>query len=513
MEEMIILKENGEIQLRNMFGVIKSIFNIIKDSRAVDFRIFNTINSYSGIFTTGIVVLTGKNKFVFVKDVYDPKLQQFPDLPSSVELDTWCVISNDKKCFILASKGQDIYQLVFGSSPQLLKLNFNLQFNSFTKMVPSFNNDLIALATDSGHLIMCTSDLTRIIHKHYPIQQQNSPQVKHLAWVSNKAIVAFWDSLILIPLEGGAASAVDVATNASASSQYEMYYSEPIYLVQELDGLRIITSDKNEFLSEVPKPLSDVFQIAVLDSSSILYESSIAFYESRNQKAEEYIRVIKEKGTLEEAISNCINAAPHEFEHKYQIELLRAALFGRYFDDYANASPYVKMCQTIRVMNAIRHHQIGLPLTFLQYETLTPQVIINRLISRRHFALAIEICKYLNMSNEDGIIKILSNWALYKVGQNEIEDDRIAVMIKSKLGDTPGISYAEIARCAITAGRPGLAIKLLEYESKASEQVPLYIEIDNPELALRKATAWMATNYRKLKSIFQKSCPINDLNV
>jgi hypothetical protein len=218
-----------------------------------------------------------------------------------------------------------------------------------------------------------------------------------------------------------------------------------------------------------------------------LYESSIAFYESRNQKAEEYIRVIKEKGTLEEAISNCINAAPHEFEHKYQIELLRAALFGRYFDDYANASPYVKMCQTIRVMNAIRHHQIGLPLTFLQYETLTPQVIINRLISRRHFALAIEICKYLNMSNEDGIIKILSNWALYKVGQNEIEDDRIAVMIKSKLGDTPGISYAEIARCAITAGRPGLAIKLLEYESKASEQVPLYIEIDNPELALRKA--------------------------
>jgi hypothetical protein len=49
---------------------------------------------------------------------------------------------------------------------------------------------------------------------------------------------------------------------------------------------------------------------------------------------------------------------------------------------------------------------------------------------------------------------------LYKVGQNEIEDDRIAVMIKSKLGDTPGISYAEIARCAITAGRPGLAIKV-----------------------------------------------------
>lgn len=66
-------------------------------------------------------------------------------------------------------------------------------------------------------------------------------------------------------------------------------------------------------------------------------------------------------------------------------------------------------------MNAVRHAQIGLPLTYIQYEALTPPVIINRLISRRHFALAIEICKYLNMTDEDGIIKILSNWALYKV--------------------------------------------------------------------------------------------------
>ncbi len=166
---------------------------------------------------------------------------------------------------------------------------------------------------------------------------------------------------------------------------------------------------------------------------------------------------------------------------------MRAALFGRYFDEYANAKPYVQMCQTIRVLNSLRHPQIGLPLTYNQYEALTPPVIINRLIARRHFALAIEICKFLNMNDEDGIIKILSNWALFKVEQNDVDDNKIAVMIKSKLGDTPGIRYSEIARCAISSGRPGLAIKLLEYESKASEQVPLYIEIDNPELALKKA--------------------------
>lgn len=129
---------------------------------------------------------------------------------------------------------------------------------------------------------MCSNDLSRLVHK-YP--NPNSNPLKHLSWVSDKAVVAYWDSLVLIPLSGGA---------------FELYYSEPLHLVAEMDGVRILSLDKNELLQVVPKPLSDVFQIAVLEVSSILYESSLAFYESRNQRAEEYIRVIKEKGSLDE---------------------------------------------------------------------------------------------------------------------------------------------------------------------------------------------------------------------
>jgi hypothetical protein len=141
MEDLIIIKENGEIQVRTMFGTLKTLFNVIKDTKAIDYRVFNTINTFSGTYTTGVVVLTAKNKFVIVKDIYDPKLLQFPELPSasnlfilcfiyflysnklfkgSNELDSWCIISTDKKCFILASKGPDIYQLTFGGSPQIL---------------------------------------------------------------------------------------------------------------------------------------------------------------------------------------------------------------------------------------------------------------------------------------------------------------------------------------------------------------------------------------------------------
>ena len=80
MEDLIIIKENGEIQIRNMFGTLKTLFNVFKDTKAIDFRVLNTINSFSGTYVTGVVVLTAKNKFVIIKDVYDPKLLQFPEL-------------------------------------------------------------------------------------------------------------------------------------------------------------------------------------------------------------------------------------------------------------------------------------------------------------------------------------------------------------------------------------------------------------------------------------------------
>ncbi len=120
-EDLISIRDNGEIHIHNMFGNLKFLFNMIKDGKAVDFRIFNTINTYSGTFSTGVVVLTSKRKFVIVKDVYEQKLQQFPDIPGgSTDFETWSIISTDKKCFVLISKGANIYQLNLGGASQLL---------------------------------------------------------------------------------------------------------------------------------------------------------------------------------------------------------------------------------------------------------------------------------------------------------------------------------------------------------------------------------------------------------
>lgn len=50
----------------------------------------------------------------------------------------------------------------------------------------------------------------------------------------------------------------------------------------------------------------------------------------------------------------------------------QAASFGKCFLDKFPPEGFVRMCQDLRVLNAIRDYQIGIPLTFTQYPTAQP---------------------------------------------------------------------------------------------------------------------------------------------
>ena len=45
----------------------------------------------------------------------------------------------------------------------------------------------------------------------------------------------------------------------------------------------------------------------------------------------------------------------------------QAASFGKCFIDKFPPESFVRMCQDLRVLNAVRDYQIGIPLTFTQY--------------------------------------------------------------------------------------------------------------------------------------------------
>jgi len=85
--------------------------------------------------------------------------------------------------------------------------------------------------------------------------------------------------------------------------------------------------------------------------------------------------------------------------------------------------------------------------------------------------------------------KVLVHWACAKVkGKNSnIPDTIIVNEIVSKLKSAPGVSFAEIAATADRAKRRQLATMLLDYEPRASEQVPGLIAMKENERALDKS--------------------------
>ncbi|NXF42342.1 VPS16 protein, partial [Nyctibius bracteatus] len=182
--------------------------------------------------------------------------------------------------------------------------------------------------------------------------------------------------------------------------------------------------------------------------------------QKESQKADEYLREIKDQKLLPEAVGQCIEAAGYELEPDTQKSLLRAASFGKCFIDKFPPESFVRMCQDLRVLNAVRDYQIGIPLTFTQYPPWGGCRIWPGLVLRRLYPLAIRICEYLRLSEIQGVSRILAHWACYKVQQKDKSDEEVAQAINQKLGDTPGISYSEIAARAYDCGRTELAIKV-----------------------------------------------------
>ncbi|NXP51463.1 VPS16 protein, partial [Heliornis fulica] len=392
-------------------------------------------------YGTGVAILTGAHRFSLATNIEDLKLRRMPEVPGLQRPPScWAVLSQDRVTIVLLAVGQDLYLLdntscsVVVSKPCSFPLQEKLcEFNSSIRSPPK-------------QMVWCMRPRSR-----------------------QRAVVVTWDRQMMV-----------------VGNSAEFVLDEDSYLVPELDGVRILSRTSHEFLHEIPEASQEIFRIASMAPGALLLEAQKE-YEKESQKADEYLREIKDQKLLPEAVSQCIEAASYEHEPDTQKSLLRAASFGKCFIDKFPPENFVRMCQDLRVLNAIRDYQIGIPLTFTQYKRLTIEVLIDRLVLRRLYPLAIRICEYLRLAEIQGVSRILAHWACYKVQQKDKSDEEVAHAINQKLGDTPGISYSEIATRAYDCGRTELAIKLLEYEPRSGEQVPLLLKMKRSKLALSKA--------------------------
>uniref|UniRef100_A0A452T5V6 Vacuolar protein sorting-associated protein 16 homolog n=1 Tax=Ursus maritimus TaxID=29073 RepID=A0A452T5V6_URSMA len=461
-EELLCVQEDGVVLVYGLHGDFRRHFsmgNEVLQNRVLDARIFHTE------FGSGVAILTGAHRFTLSANVGDLKLRRMPEVPGLQSAPScWTALCQDRVAHILLAVGPDLYLLDHAACSAVTPPGLAPGVSSFLQMAVSFTYRHLALFTDTGYIWMGTASLKVCVCD--AAHRCSRPRSKE------RAVVVAWERRLM------------VVGDAPESIQFVL--DEDSYLVPELDGVRIFSRSTHEFLHEVPVASEEIFKIASMAPGALLLEAQKE-YEKESQKADEYLREIQELGQLTQAVQQCIEAAGHEHRPDMQKSLLRAASFGKCFLDRFPPDSFVRMCQDLRVLNAIRDYYIGIPLTYSQYPQASCKDIYSQLVLRRLYPLAIQICEYLRLPEVQGVSRILAHWACYKVQQKDVSDEDVARAINQKLGDTPGVSYSDIAARAYGCGRTELAIKLLEYEPRSGEQVPLLLKMKRSKLALSKA--------------------------
>ncbi|KAG9502434.1 hypothetical protein J7337_005261 [Fusarium musae] len=316
----------------------------------------------------------------------------------------------------------------------------------------------------NGKAHVISSDFQERLFEHDSDSQ--TPPL-YVEWCGSDALIAWEDE-------------VHIIGPGDSSSSY-IYDSTRVHVISEHDGARLITNDFCEFLERVPRDTLEVFGQSSDSSPASILLDAVGQLELESPKADDYIQLIRPN--LTGAVDTCVNAAGREFDTHWQKRLLKAASFGKSVLDIYNSDDFVDMCETLRVLNAVRYYEVGMPLSFEQYHRLTPESLIRRLLNRHEYLLALKIAGYLKLPTD----RIYVHWASCKVRVGGEDDDTICRLIVERLSGKPGISFEEIARAAYQEGRGRLATELLNHEPRGGRQVPLLLSMEEDELALDKA--------------------------
>ncbi|RDW94744.1 vacuolar protein-like protein sorting vps16 [Coleophoma crateriformis] len=420
------------------------------------------VSSFPGRFYgTGFVALLSNNHLIAVTRYGEPRPKLLA-IPPDGEVHSWTIIppayTLSRSVEVLLSIGETIHVVDAQESEDRF-----LDIGPFTHISVSPNGRFVAIYTGTGKAYVITSDFQNRLSEHSS-RSQITP--KDLQWCGNDAVVIAWED------------EVHIIGPSNAAARY--FYDGRVHLIADHDGVRLITNNVCDFLQKVPEVTDEVFRFGTESPASILLDA-VEQLEIQSPKADDNIQLIRPN--LVEAVDTCVKAAGHEFSIHWQKQLLKAASFGKSVLDIYNSDDFVDMCETLRVLNAVRFYEIGLPISYDQYLRLTPEKLVRRLINRQEYLLAIRISTYLRLPTD----RIYVHWASQKVRVGTEDEDTICRLIVDKLAGKRGISFEEIARAAYDEGRGRLATELLNHEPRAGKQVPLLLSMEEDEIALDKA--------------------------
>ncbi|ESO06602.1 hypothetical protein HELRODRAFT_106217 [Helobdella robusta] len=460
-EELLCIQDDGNVLIYDIFGNFVRNFTMGKDAsnvKVTDAQIFITASS-----SIGVVVLTASFRFYMVTNIYDARVRQLPDFPGcDLPPSSWCILNRALTPQILIARNSDLYLLDMTGSCEKQQIDSSLHPAAILEMCLSWDNKYLAMFLSSGTLWIGSSDLKNTYCKY---ATDNYSRPKQLAWCGTGAVLMNRPMFLLL-----------VGPNMD-DVRYD--YDSPVHLIQERDGVRVLSVYSHEFIQKVPKELEDVFKIGSVEPSAVLFESAKFFIEGKKE-AHEYLKLIG--NDLLHAVQGCLVASGYEFDVKNQKALLKASSFGKCFLKDYDSKPFIQMCRMLRVLNELKSKDVGIPLTLLQLNQLTMENVIKRLLLRKLYWVAYEMSRYIKLNDKNGTHLVLSVWACDKVGGIDVTG-----FVSQQHQQQQPISYRDIIDKAIAHNRIDLALKLISREVRVCEQVPLLLKLNREADALNAA--------------------------
>ncbi|KAJ6037142.1 hypothetical protein N7540_001421 [Penicillium herquei] len=453
-EELLLVAEDGTV--RRYFGLDGDFTSFSLGSGAEEYGV-----RACQFWASGLVALLSNNQLIAVSKYDEPRPRLLAPCPEG-EVSSWALIppahTLSRSVEVLLAVDRTVYLVDSTEAEDKI-----LQDGPFKHVSVSPTGRFVALFTSDGKLWVVSNDFQNKLSE-YDSKSRVPPST--VSWCGDDAVILAWEDEIHLIGPSGAAS--------------KYYYDGRVHVISEFDGVRLLTNDTCEFLHKVHDVTEEIFRLGSSSPASVLLDS-VDQLEKKSPKADENIQRIRP--SLPAAVDSCIKAAGHEFDAYWQKRLLKAASFGKSALELYNSDEFVEMTEKLRVLTALRDYQVGLPLSYDQYLRLSPEGLIERLISRHEYLLAIRVSDYLQIPAD----RIYVHWASQKVRISTVDDEAVCKLIVQRLEGKPGISFEVIAQAAYDEGRSHLATQLLNHEPRAGKQVPLLLNMEEDELALDKA--------------------------
>ncbi|KZV75893.1 vacuolar protein sorting-associated protein 16 [Peniophora sp. CONT] len=468
-ERLVLLNEEGAYRLYTLSGEYEqhTLGGDVGDVGVLDARVHGE----------GLVALTGALQLVEVRGWEGARAVSLASLQLDVPPTAWAVVPPDyttsRHTEALIATDTTIWTV-----DSLDASDQRLGRGPFTHVACSPNGKSLALLNFGGLLWVVSADFQRSLAEFdtTTVNGGDGEDVRWVEWVGNDAVAVGWRTRVVVVGPFG--------------EILEFTYSGPTYAISEPDGLRIISPDSSELIQKVPPASSSALRPGSTSPAAILLHAHAGFTGADKRpagRADEDIRAIRPE--LAAAVDALVQAAGEEWEPVWQRKLLSAANFGKGFLDLYDPNDFVAMGRALKVLNAVRFYEIGIPITYVQYQHSSPQSLVSRLTSRSQHLLALRVSAHLGLPPD----AVLKHWAAAKIaharGPGADVDEEVCRSIVAKFEELGGggVSYAEIARRAWEVGRSALATLLLDHEPRAADQVPLLLAMQEDGLALRKA--------------------------